>query len=325
MNPDPILVTGAAGFIGARFVESCNRAGRPVVSIDVAPAFRERPEHAGIDFGRVLDRDTALAVLEDERPPLGGIVHLGACSDTTELDEDFLRRVNVEYSQRLWRIAAERGLTFVYASSAATYGGGERGFHDDESGFGELAPLNPYGKSKRVFDAWVLAEEAAGRTPPAWSGFKFFNVYGYGERHKRQMASVVVKAFDEIRTRGSVTLFRSHKPGVPDGHQARDFVYVGDVVDVLHFALDEPIRRGVYNLGTGRARTFLDLVRAVFAALGVDERIEWVDTPEAIRERYQYFTEADVERLRAAGYDKPFTSLEEGVHRTVERMVAAWQ
>jgi ADP-L-glycero-D-manno-heptose 6-epimerase len=187
----------------------------------------------------------------------------------------------------------------------------------------KLEPLNPYGRSKLEFDLWVLEQEREGRTPPSWAGFKFFNVYGFGERHKGGQASVVVHAYDQIRETGRVRLFRSHRPDVADGQQSRDFVYVGDVVDVLHFALAAPIPRGIFNLGSGRARSFLDLARAVFAALGKPESIEWIPTPEAIRDNYQYFTQATMDRLRAEGWDAPATGLEEGVRRTVERLLAA--
>ncbi|MEZ5962776.1 MAG: ADP-glyceromanno-heptose 6-epimerase [Planctomycetota bacterium] len=321
--PHRLLVTGAAGFIGARFVESlAARGAPPPISVDRGDAFAARPEHAGVDFGDIVDMDELFGWLEAQSTELGGIVHLGACTDTTELDEGFLRRVNLEYSQRLWQVARARGVPFVYASSAATYGDGTEGYADDESKTDRLRPLNPYGESKLRFDQWALAEAAAGREPPAWSGFKFFNVYGFGERHKGAMASVVLKAFDQIRKDGKVRLFRSHHPDYRDGEQKRDFVYVGDVVDVLHFALRKPLRRGIYNLGSGTARTFLDLVRCVFRELGAEERIEFVDTPEAIRARYQYFTQADMGRLREAGYDKPFHSLEEGVHAYVTRLLA---
>lgn len=323
MADAPLLVTGAAGFIGARFVESCNARGTPVVSVDRDRHFETRGELHGLDFGRVVDRDALFAWLGEARPEVAAVVHLGACSSTTETDVDYLERVNVEYSKQLWRWCTERRVPMVYASSAATYGGGELGFEDDESRMAKLSPRNPYGRSKLDFDLWVLEQEREGRTPPAWSGFKFFNVFGFGERHKGAQASVVVHAFDQIAGTGKVRLFRSHRPDVPDGHQRRDFVFVEDVVDVLHFALAAPVPRGIFNLGTGRARTFLDLARAVFAALGRPERIEWVPTPEALREGYQYFTEATMDRLRAEGYTAPFTSLEEGVRRTVRRLEAA--
>lgn len=319
----PVLVTGAAGFIGARFVESCNARGVQVVAVDDVDRIGAAPEHADIDFGTCVDRREIVEALRDGAVRPGAIVHMGACTDTTELREDYLREVNLESSQALWNYAREAGIPFVYASSAATYGGGESGYDDDEGRIGDLRPLNPYGESKRQFDLWALAEEALGRAPAAWAGFKFFNVYGFGERHKGRMASVVLQAFDQIRARGSVKLFRSHREGIADGHQERDFVLVDDVVDVLWFALEKPLPRGIYNLGTGKARTFLDLVRATFRALGAEEQIDWVDTPEDIRERYQYFTEARMERLREAGYTKPFTSLEEGVERYVARLLHA--
>ncbi len=323
MTLDPILVTGAAGFVGARFVESCSARGRGVVAVDDLAWFDARVEHEGLDFGVRVDRKELAAQLASGAIAPGAIVHLGACTDTTEMDKDFLREVNLDYSKMLWRHATEHRLPFVYASSAATYGDGSRGWEDDESSIGELEPLNPYGESKRQFDLWALAEEREGRCPPAWSGFKFFNVYGFGERHKGKMSSVVVQAFDQIQRDGCVRLFKSHRDDVEHGHQSRDFVYVEDVVDVLWFALEKPIRRGIYNLGTGHARTFLDLARSVFAALGVEERIEFIDTPEHLRPRYQYFTEARMQKLRNAGYDRPFTSLEEGVRRYVERLRSA--
>jgi ADP-L-glycero-D-manno-heptose 6-epimerase len=316
----PLLVTGAAGFIGARFVESCAARGIPCISVDQPAYFHERAEHAGVDFGRIVDREGLFAWLAAEKPPLRAIVHLGACTDTTELDVAYLDRVNVDYSRTLWTIARERALPFVYASSAATYGAGDGGYDDDEARIPRLRPLNPYGDSKQRFDLFVLDEVRRGAVPPAWSGFKFFNVYGYGERHKGKMASVVLHAFDQIRAGGSVRLFRSHKPGVADGEQQRDFVSVADVVAVLHFALERPLARGIYNLGTGRARTFLDLVRATFAALQLPPRIEFIDTPEELRARYQYFTEARMEKLRAAGYTAPFASLEDGVAHYVRRL-----
>ena len=206
----------------------------------------------------------------------------------------------------------------MYASSAATYGDGSLGYDDDDSLTPKLKPLNPYGESKRLFDLWVLDQERKKSTPPSWSGFKFFNVYGFGERHKEKMASVILHAYDQIQTSGKVKLFKSHRPEIVHGHQKRDFIWVGDVVSVLNYALEKPIPRGIFNLGTGHARTFLDLVRATFKSLGKPENIEFIDTPVELRERYQYYTEAKMDRLRAAGYSKPFTSLEEGVRRYID-------
>jgi len=318
-----LLVTGAAGFIGARFVESCARRGLPVISVDRRAGFTDRPEHRGIDFGTIVDFETLDAWLARERPSLAAIVHLGACTDTTEMDTALLRRVNLESSQALWRYATAERLPFVYASSAATYGDGAHGYDDDEALIPRLRPLNPYGDSKQRFDLFVLDEERAGRVPAAWTGFKFFNVYGYGERHKGAMASVVLHAFDQIRAGGEVRLFKSYDPGFADGAQRRDFVYVDDVVEVLHFTLARGVRRGILNLGTGASRTFLDLAHATFAALGLPPRIRFIDMPDALRPRYQYATEARMGRLRDLGYGAPFTTLEEGVRRYVGRLAAA--
>ncbi len=323
MARGPIVVTGAAGFVGARFVESCSRRGVAVVSVDRTASFAERPEHRGIDFGTIVDLDALDAWLDAAPAPPAAIVHLGACTDTTEMDVAYLTRVNLEYSQRLWRWTTAHGVPFVYASSAATYGDGAQGYDDDERLIPSLRPLNPYGDSKQQFDLWALAEERAGRRPPSWAGFKFFNVYGFGERHKGKMASVVLHAFDQIRAGGEVRLFKSYRPDVADGDQRRDFVFVDDVVAVLHFALDAPLARGIFNLGTGTSRTFLDLARATFAALGVPAKIRFIDMPEGLRERYQYATEATMGRLRAAGYGAPFTTLEDGARRYVERLVAS--
>jgi ADP-L-glycero-D-manno-heptose 6-epimerase len=320
MAAKPLLVTGAAGFVGARFVERCNARSIPIVSVDARAYFAERSEHKGLDFGEIVDREELLGRLASKPMDLSGIVHMGACTDTTELDTGYLKRVNVEYSQALWSYARAQKLPFVYASSAATYGAGDQGYTDDEAEMKRLVPLNPYGDSKLQFDLWALDEEKHGRTPPAWSGFKFFNVYGFGERHKAKMASVVLHGYDQIKATGRVRLFKSHKPGVADGHQARDFVYVEDVIDVLMFALEKPIQRGIYNLGTGRARTFLDLVNATFAAMGKKPQVEFFDTPMELRARYQYFTQADMLKLRRAGWTKHFTTLEEGVKQYVDRL-----
>jgi len=331
------LVTGAAGFIGARYVESCRARGIAPVSVDRLSHFTERTEHRGIDFGLRVDRDVLFEWLADSSAAraLSAIVHLGACSRTTETDRAFLRRNNVEYSQRLWNLARERGLPFIYASSAATYGNGELGYDDDEALMPRLKPLNPYGESKWIFDQWALAEDRAGRHPPGWAGFKFFNVYGFGERHKGSQSSIVLQGFDQARAGGPLRLFESHRAGIAHGHQARDFIWVDDVVRVLHFAADRALKdardaapagqrlRGIYNLGTGRARSFLDLAKAVFAALHLPENIEFVPTPAALRAQYQYFTEARMERLRALGYTQPFASLEDGVRQVVAQLLQA--
>jgi ADP-L-glycero-D-manno-heptose 6-epimerase len=320
-----IIVTGAAGFIGyqvAKRLVSENKHG--VCAVDELLFFETRKEHQSLAMEKVstetiLDR----SFFEEQKKkgnPVTGIIHMGACTDTTEMRLDYLKEVNLDYTQTLWNLATEFKIPFVYASSAATYGGGEQGYVDDESKMSLLKPLNPYGDSKLQFDLWALEEEKAGRAPPAWSGFKFFNVYGFGERHKGKMASVVLQGFDQIGAKGQLKLFRSHKAGIADGEQKRDFVYVEDVVDILLFALQKPIRRGIYNLGSGQARSFLDLAKATFRALGKEPQIEFIDTPVEIRDRYQYFTEAQMGKLRAEGYTRPMTSLEEGVQKTVEAL-----
>ncbi len=319
-NPS-ILVTGAAGLIGWQFVRSCNQLGIPVISVDHPEHFETRSEHQNTDFGTKIDREKLISWLEANSPEISAVVHLGACTDTTELDEEYLKKMNLEYSQNLWNYCTEKKIPFVYASSAATYGEGENGYTDDEAQFSKLKPLNPYGESKRLFDIWALDQERQGKSPPAWSGFKFFNVYGFGETHKGSMASVILHAYNQIKKSGGAKLFRSHREGIAHGEQKRDFILVQDVVDVLHFARTKPIQRGIYNLGTGQARTFLDLVRNVFKALNLPERIEFIDTPEHLRARYQYFTQAEMARLRQAGYTKPFTSLEDGVRKYVAELV----
>jgi ADP-L-glycero-D-manno-heptose 6-epimerase len=320
-----ILLTGAAGFIGYRIARRLQSESIPFVSVDRLDAFGSRPEHQDVQH---LEKAAPESVLSSEffqsrvgtPRAITGILHMGACSDTTELRVDYLQQVNVEYSKTLWTRAKEMSIPYVYASSAATYGAGESGYADDEAQMSKLRPLNPYGQSKLDFDLWALREEAKGSTPPAWSGFKFFNVYGFGERHKGKMASVVLQGFDQIRQNGLLKLFKSHKPGIADGEQKRDFIYVEDVVDAVLFALQKPISRGIYNLGTGQARSFLDLARATFRALHQAEKIDFIETPIEIRDRYQYFTEATMQKLRAAGYQKGFTSLEDGVKQTVQEL-----
>jgi ADP-L-glycero-D-manno-heptose 6-epimerase len=315
-----LLVTGAAGFIGARFVESCNARGNPVLSVDQRDAFPSRPEHRSLDFGTILDIEELPGWLAGRRADIAGIVHMGAISSTTELDEGLLERLNVDYSKNLWNEARRLGIPFVYASSAAVYGDGALGFDDADALVPRLRPLNPYGESKRRFDLWALEEAAAGRTPPAWAGFRFFNVYGFGERHKGPQASVVLHGYDQVKATGEIRLFRSHREGVADGNQARDFVDVADTIEAMWFALKRPLTGGIYNVGTGRARTFLDLARAVFASLLLEERIVFVDTPASIRERYQYFTEAKMDRLRKQGFARKPITLEDGVDWYVRRL-----
>jgi len=314
-----VVVTGAAGFIGARAVERLTSRGADVVSVDLLSAFDNRPEHSGVNFGQRIDV-AAIGAWLGSGPSVQAILHLGACTDTRETDRAYLDRVNLAASQDLWRYAADTGVQLIYASSAATYGDGSLGYDDDEALIPSLRPLNLYGQSKQDFDVWALAEERRGLCPPAWTGLKFFNVYGFGERHKGRMASVVLHAFDQVVEHGFVKLFRSHREDIADGNQARDFVFVDDVVETLLSLVESPLPRGIFNLGSGRARTFLDLARAVFAALGRPADIRFIDTPLDLREQYQYFTEAKMTRLRDAGYARHPVALETGVERYVSML-----
>lgn len=312
----PLLVTGAAGFVGARFVESCKGN---VIAVDDREYFSERPEHKGLDFGKIVDRKELLEFLES-KPQIKGIVHLGACTDTTEMNKDLLRERNLLSSQMLWKFAAEAKIPFVYASSAATYGDGSLGYEDDESKLLTLRPLNPYGESKHEFDRWVISQERGAR-PKSWAGLKFFNVYGFGERHKGRMASVALHAFDQIKETGRLKLFKSYREEIADGEQRRDFISVEDVVKVLWFALERPLHRGIFNLGTGRARSFLDLAHAVFLVLERPVKIDFIDMPPGLASRYQYFTQSNVAKLRQSGYREPFLTLEEGIRKYADRLL----
>ena len=317
----PVLVTGAAGFVGSRLFEALGARGRGAWAVDTRAHFAARPEHGAIESSRIVDVGNLTDWLRTASA-IGAVVHLGACTDTRETDRAYLTRRNLEASQQLWRWSAERGVPFIYASSAATYGDGRLGYDDDETRIPQLVPLNAYGDSKQQFDVWALDEERHGRAPSHWCGLKFFNVYGFGERHKGPMSSVVLQAFDQIRAAGRLRLFRSHREGIADGHQSRDFVFVDDVVDTLLALVERPPVRGIFNLGSGRARTFLDLGRATFAAMGVPERIEFIDTPPDIRAHYQYFTEATMARLQATGAVRRTTSLEDGVGQYVASLEA---
>jgi ADP-L-glycero-D-manno-heptose 6-epimerase len=304
-------------------VQALGARQMPVVSVDRSDKFDTRPEHAAINFGTRVDMEGVDAWLAEHGSQVRAIVHMGACTDTRETDRQYLDRVNVSSSRQLWHRAIALDVPFIYASSAATYGDGAFGYDDDEAMIPRLKPLNAYGDSKQEFDLWALGEEASGRRPSHWTGLKFFNVYGFGERHKGSMSSVVIQAFDQIRARGRVRLFKSHRDGIADGHQARDFVFIDDVVGVLLALVERPLERGIFNLGSGRARTFLDLAHAVFAALGQAPQIEFIDTPADLQKTYQYFTEAPMHRLRAAGYATHPTSLEDGVNAYVRDLSAA--
>ncbi|HPF91636.1 MAG TPA: ADP-glyceromanno-heptose 6-epimerase, partial [Flavobacteriales bacterium] len=258
-----------------------------------------------------VERSVFFDWLDENEGLVQFIFHLGARTDTTLFDKAVFDELNLHYSQRMWEACVKYGIPLVYASSAATYGDGDLGYSDaDDSLPYKLKPLNPYGESKNDFDKWALEQE---RKPFFWAGLKFFNVYGPNEYHKGRMASVVLHAFNQIQTTGGMKLFRSHRPDYKDGEQLRDFVYVKDLCNVCLFLMEHRKHSGLYNLGSGRARTFLDLARATFAAMGRPEQITFIDTPADIRDKYQYYTEADMRKLIGIGYDRPFTSLEDGV------------
>jgi len=315
-----IAVTGAAGFIGSHLAHRLARMGQELLLVDhpLVPAKQSNLE--GLERFTLLGHDRFLEYLDRDSPALAGVFHLGACSSTTETDWEYLWRNNVEYSRKIWQWCARAVCPLVYASSAATYGDGSLGF-DDRLLPGELRPLNPYGRSKNDFDRWALDEMAHGQpTPPSWAGVKFFNVYGAREAHKGAMASVVRQAYWQIRASGEVRLFRSNDPAYADGEQRRDFVFVEDCVDHLLWLWQRPHPPGLYNSGTGKARTFLDLTHAVFAALDIEPNVLFIDMPAAVARQYQNFTQADMSKLRAVGYDCPPTTLEQGVAATVERL-----
>ncbi len=311
------VVTGAAGFIGARLAKKLREQDPqlPLLLVDEMEYFSTRScceAFRSLQGLKFLTPSDFLTLLERQQLPVREVFHMGASSRTDEMRESFLAENNTRYSERIWKACCEQSLDLYYASSAATYGSGEHGYSDDPALIASLQPLNPYGWSKQRFDLFVLKETSDGHAPRHWAGFKFFNVYGPGEEHKGSQATAMLHAFDQFTRTGQMKLFRSHKAGVEDGCQMRDFVYVDDVCDVMMAFARHKHSPGIYNVGTGRARTFLDLTRAAAAAMGVECRIEWVDTPERLRAHYQYFTEADLSRLRQAGYQTPFTSLEEG-------------
>jgi len=316
-----VIVTGAAGFIGNRLSSFLTDKGYSVIGVDHLEHFENRNQLKKDKLHSLIDRDNFFE--EFPKDPIAAIFHLGACTDTTELRVEYLKNLNTEYSKKLWALCFKNKIPFIYASSAATYGNGEQGYIDDEKNFNTLVPLNPYGQSKLDFDIWALEQEKKNLHPPFWSGFKFFNVYGYGESHKGKMASVIYHAYNQINSTGTVKLFKSHKAGINDGHQKRDFISVEDVIKVLFFAFQKPIKRGVFNLGTGLARTFLDLVHATFDSLKVDRKIDFIDTPIEIRERYQYFTQAEMNKLKAEGYTDSFLTLEEGVQKYINALNAS--
>jgi ADP-L-glycero-D-manno-heptose 6-epimerase len=314
---DVIVVTGAAGFIGSYLVGYLNSLGyHQLILVDDFSNEKKDANLAGKQFLQLVEREQFFDWYAAGDVNAKCIFHLGARTDTTEMDYEVHRRLNLDYSKRIWDLCCEHQLPLVYASSAATYGNGEHGYSDDHDIVSKLQPLNPYGVSKNEFDIWALQQD---EKPPFWAGLKFFNVYGPNEYHKARMASVIFHAYYQVKDKGSVRLFRSHHPDYRDGEQIRDFIYVKDVVQICVWLMQHKPSSGLYNTGTGKARTFNDLVKAIFDTLHVPVNIEYVDTPLDIRDKYQYFTEADMSKLLKAGYDKPFYTLEEGVREYVSQ------
>ena len=322
-----IIVTGAAGFIGSCMVQYLNEQGfSNLVLVDDFGDENKRRNWEQKAFSHVVERYNLLDWLELHQPRIDIVFHLGARTDTTEFDYAIHQELNVEYSQDVWNYCTIKQVPLIYASSAATYGAGELGYNDDHAVVQQLQPLNPYGVSKNEFDKWALSQI---NHPPAWAGLKFFNVYGPNEYHKGRMASVIFHAFNQVRKDGEVKLFKSHKPGVKDGWQLRDFVYVKDVVNVMGWMMQSmvmgkwaPGLNGLYNLGTGTARSFYDLAVATFRGMDLEPNIVFIDMPEDIRDTYQYFTEANMQKLHNAGYSDAFHTLEQGVDDYVRQYLS---
>ncbi len=312
-----IVLTGAAGFIGSCMLRSLNDNGfEDILLVDNFSREDKKANYSNKKYTQLLDRENFIDFFEKNYATISSVIHLGARTDTTEKDRSIFEHLNIEYSKNIWRICSEYHIPLVYASSAATYGLGEFGYEDSHEIVANLVPLNPYGDSKNLFDIWVLQQD---KKPPFWAGLKFFNVYGPNEYHKNRMASLIFHTEKKKKATGEMQLFKSHRTDYQNGTQSRDFIYVKDVVSVISFLLEKKPTSGIYNLGTGKARTFLDLAKNTFLAMKLEPKISFIDTPEDIRDTYQYFTEANMQKLKNAGYEKPFFSLEEGVKDYVTR------
>lgn len=316
-----IIVTGAAGFIGSQLIGKLNREGfKHIIAVDKFENEAKNKNLQGLTILEKVDRNTFSDWLDKNYEEVEFIFHIGARTDTTEFNWEILEKLNLDYSKMVWEKCIAYQIPLVYASSAATYGLGVLGYSDeDDNIIPQLKPLNPYGVSKNEFDKWALKQE---KKPFFWAGLKFFNVYGPNEYHKGRMASVVWHAYNQINSTGEMKLFRSHNPTYHDGEQMRDFVYVKDVVEVCYYLMHHRKNSGIYNLGSGKARTFKDLATAVFNSLEKPVKITYIDTPADIRDKYQYFTEAKMDKLKSIGYDKPFHSLEAGVKDYIKELKA---
>ena len=313
-----IIVTGAAGFIGSCMVQFLNEQGfENLILVDDFGFEEKRKNWESKKFTVIVERNNLFDWLQKHESKIDVVIHLGARTDTTEFDYSIHEELNLEYSKDIWNYCTAYQIPLIYASSAATYGAGEFGYDDNHEVIEHLQPLNPYGISKNEFDKWAIHQL---HTPPSWTGLKFFNIYGPNEYHKGRMASVIWHSFNQIKNNGEVKLFKSHRPDFKDGEQLRDFVYVKDLVKVIHWMMVGMIAKqwkvasnGIYNLGTGKARSFYDLAAATFRGMGLEPNIQFIDMPEDIRDKYQYFTEANMDKLHQAGYTDAFYSLEAGI------------
>ena len=316
-----IIVTGAAGFIGSCLISKLNQENfNFIIAVDDFSKAEKKGNLMGKTVQKFVERDHFFDWLDQNYQEVEFLFHIGARTDTTEFDSAIFDRLNVEYSKNIWYKCIEYQIPLVYASSAATYGLGEFGYDDNEANIPQLKPLNPYGDSKNDFDIWALKQEAK---PFFWAGLKFFNVFGPNEYHKGRMASVIFHAFHQIKETQAMRLFKSHHADYQDGEQMRDFVYVKDVVEVCMFLMHHRRNSGIYNLGSGVARTFKDLAINTFNAMDLEPNIGFIDTPADIRDKYQYFTQANMSKLRSIGYAKPFHSLEEGIEDYVENYLVS--
>ncbi len=307
-----IVVTGAAGFIGSVLVSRLNNENfKDIVLVDDFTKTEKLSNFENKKFTAKIQRTEFFNWLQNNHKFVQIVFHIGARTDTTEFNKNIFDELNLNYTKNVWKACVEYGLPLIYASSAATYGNGEFGYDDNEKTIPQLKPLNPYGESKNNFDIWALQQKDK---PYFWAGLKFFNVFGPNEYHKGRMASVIFHSFNQIKTTGKIKLFRSHKKGFNDGEQKRDFIYVKDVVNVLHFLMNNRKNSGIYNLGTGKARTFIDLANSTFLAMNIKPNIEFIDTPIDIRDKYQYFTEAKMDKLKSIGYNMPFSTLEDSIN-----------
>lgn len=306
-----IVITGAAGFIGSCLISKLNTEGlTELILVDDFTVENKEANYNLKTFYQKIERKQFIDWFEKHTNIVTQVIHIGARTDTAEFNIELLNELNLNYTKAIWQICSRNNIALIYASSAATYGLGEFGYDDDETKLNLLKPLNPYGDSKNEFDKWAITQKTA---PPHWQGLKFFNVYGPNEYHKGRMASVILHAFKQIQETRKVKLFKSHNPKYSDGGQLRDFIYVKDVTEVIWFLFNNKPKNGIYNLGSGTARPFLDLAKATFKTLNKPESIEFIDTPIDIRDKYQYFTEANMQKLINVGYKKSFTTLEEGV------------